>query len=67
MGQAEIIGLLKRHDKRFFTEHELSSKLNCSSSKVPLRSMRKNPPNDFEFRRVRNENRLWTFIYRWKQ
>ena len=67
MGQAEIIGLLKRHEKRYFTEHELSSELNCSSSKVPLRSMRKNPPHDFEFKRVRNENHILTFIYRWRR
>jgi predicted transcriptional regulator len=65
MGQTEIVEFLKKNQGTPFTEREINSELNKSTCRNSLKSLRKYPPGGFEFKRERQSNNVWAYIYRW--
>jgi hypothetical protein len=63
MGQSDVIDFLNENQSKYFTEKEISNALDRSRCKNVLRSLRKFPPSGLDFKRIRNENNCWTFIY----
>jgi hypothetical protein len=63
MSQAEVIDFLKSNHSRFFTEREISKALNKSRCKVALKSLRKFPPEGFNFKRIRKHSNHLAFVY----
>lgn len=67
MGQTDILEFLRDHNENYYTERELCEELNKSACRNALKSLRKYPPPGFEFRRVRNGNNVWTYVYKWRE
>ncbi|GBE18150.1 hypothetical protein BMS3Abin16_00742 [archaeon BMS3Abin16] len=62
MSQSDIIDFLRVHKKKYFTEREIRGALGTAGCKVALKSLRRFPPDGFEYRRERI-SKHWTFIY----